>query len=137
MNGIREVKLKTNFTQMTIAKKYCKECEEEIHGRRDKQFCSDYCRAQYFNGIHADISNYMRRVNYTIRKNRSILSRLNPTGKARAHKIKLKDAGLNFDYFTNIYRTKAGKVYYFCYDQGYLELEDDYYALVVKEDYVG
>ena len=122
---------------MAAEKRFCKECNEEIHGRRDKQFCSDYCRAQHFNGRNAEISNFIRRINYTIRKNRSILSSLNPNGKAKAHKEKLKDAGMNFDYFTNVYRTRSGKVYYFCYDQGYLELEDDYYALVVKEDYVG
>ena len=129
--------LKTNFTPMAAEKKFCKECNEQIHGRRDKQYCSDYCRANHFNNRNAETSNYIRRVNYTIRKNRSILSALNPRGKAKAHKLKLIDAGLNFDYFTNVYRTRAGKVYYFCYDQGYLELEDDYYALVVKENYVG
>ncbi len=131
------IQLKTNFTPMATEKKFCKECNEEIHGRRDKQYCSDYCRAQHFNDRNAEISNFMRRVNYTIRKNRSILSGLNPNGKAKAHKVKLLDAGLNFDYFTNVYRTRSGKVYYFCYDQGYLELEDDYFALVVKENYVG
>lgn len=51
--------------------------------------------------------------------------------------MKLIELGLNFDYFTNIYKTKAGKTYFFCYDQGYIELEDEYYALVVKQDYVG
>ena len=122
---------------MAKDKKYCKECREEIFGRRDKQYCSDYCRAVHFNNRNADISNYMRRVNYTIRRNRSILYGLNPRGKAKTHKIKLIDAGLNFDYFTNVYKTQRGKVYYFCYDQGYVELENDYYALVVKENYVG
>ena len=121
---------------MASNKRYCKECSEELLGRRDKQFCSDYCRAQHFNNNNSEISNFMRRVNYTIRKNRKILSRLNPKGKAKAHKMKLIRAGLNFDYFTNVYKTREGKVYYFCYDQGYVQLEDDYYALVVKEDYV-
>ena len=122
---------------MATEKKYCRECKEEILGRRDKQYCSDYCRAQHFHHYNRDTSNYIRRVNYTIRKNRSILSELNPKGKAKAHRLKLVDAGLNFDYFTNVYRTKSGKVYYFCYDQGYVSLGEDYYALVVKEDYVG
>ena len=122
---------------MATEKKFCKVCHEQIHGRRDKQYCSDYCRAQYFNNRNVEVTNYMRRVNYLIRKNRSILSELNPGGKTRTHREKLRDAGLNFDYFTNVYRTRSGKVYYFCYDQGYLELEDDFYALVVKEDYVG
>ncbi len=121
---------------MVSEKKQCKECKEEIRGRRDKQYCSDYCRAQHFNNLNAEISNFMRKVNYTIRKNRSILSDLNPNGKAKAHKHKLVDAGLNFNYFTNVYRTRSGKTYYFCYDQGYVALEDDYYALVVKDDYV-
>ena len=118
-------------------KRECKECHEVIHGRRDKQFCSDYCRAAFHNTHHKDITGFMRRINYTLRKNRNILSRLNPGGKARVHKLKLVDAGLNFDYYTNVYKTRTGKVYYFCYDQGYVELEDDYYALVIKEDYVG
>ncbi|HUR31829.1 MAG TPA: hypothetical protein VMZ69_10390 [Saprospiraceae bacterium] len=122
---------------MATDKKYCKECRDEIVGRRDKKFCSDYCRAQHFNTYNSEISNFMRRVNYTIRKNRKILSGLNPKGKAKAHKMKLIREGLNFDYFTNVYKTRGGKVYYFCYDQGYVELEDDYYGLVVKEDYVG
>ncbi|HJW29630.1 MAG TPA: hypothetical protein VJ508_10320 [Saprospiraceae bacterium] len=121
---------------MAVEKRYCKVCREEIHGRRDKQYCSDYCRANYFNVLNADLANYMRRVNFTIRKNRSILCRLNPHGKARVHRMKLIEMGMNFDYFTNIYKTRAGKIYYFCYDQGYLELEEDYYALVLKENYV-
>jgi hypothetical protein len=122
---------------MSEDKRYCKICHEELLGRKDKQFCSDYCRAQHHNARNAQIHNFIRKINGTIRRNRCILSELNPAGKARTHKEKLIDAGLNFDYFTNIYKTRSGKVYYFCYDQGYVELEDDYYALVVREDYVG
>ena len=46
------------------------------------------------------------------------------------------ERGFKFSYFTNIYETQAGKKYYFCYDQGYLELDNDWYALVVKKEYV-
>ena len=46
------------------------------------------------------------------------------------------ERGFKFSYFTNIYKTKAGKEYYFVYDQGYLELEDNYYALVIRKSYV-
>ena len=39
-----------------------------------------------------------------------------------------------FNYFTNIYTTKAGTVYYFVYDQGYLPIDGgDYYALVKRK----
>ncbi len=121
---------------MSTEKRYCKVCHEEIHGRRDKQYCSDYCRANHFNLMNADITGFMRKVNYTIRKNRNILSQINAGGTAKVHKKKLIEQGLNFDYFTNVYKTKSGKTYYFCYDQGYVELDDDFYALVIKEPYV-
>jgi len=122
---------------MVSNKRFCKECGDEIYGRRDKQFCSDHCRATHNNNLNADITGFIRRINYTIRKNRNILYGLNPAGKARVHKMKLVDSGFNFDYYTNVYKTRSGKTYYFCYDQGYLELEDEYFALVVKGNYVG
>jgi hypothetical protein len=119
---------------MNIEKRFCKVCEEEIHGRRDKQYCSDYCRASQFNERNASLYGFMRRVNYTIRKNRSILWRFRTSGKSTVHKTKLLEQGMNFDYFTNIVRTKSGKTCYFCYDQGYLRLTDDVFALVIKDD---
>lgn len=119
---------------MANQKRFCKECNEEIYGRRDKQFCSDHCRATHYNNLNADTTGFIRRINYLIRKNRSILCRLNPQGKTRVHKMKLVDSGLNFNYFTNVYKTRSGQTYYFCYDQGYLELDDDYYALIAKEN---
>ncbi len=79
----------------------------------------------------------MRSVNAILKRNRDILHSLNPTGKANIARNKLQNAGLNFSYYTNSYTTKAGKTYYFCYDQGYLLLENDYYSLVVKQEYIG
>jgi predicted nucleic acid-binding Zn ribbon protein len=122
---------------MTADKRHCLACNEEIHGRRDKKFCSDHCRATHYNNHNTDIAAFMRRINYTIRKNRNILYHLNPGGRARVHKLKLVDSGLNFDYFTNVYKTRSGKTYYFCYDQGYLELGDEYFALVTRQGDAG
>lgn len=61
------------------------------------------------------------------------MEELNPFGKTKVPKKKLVDKGFNFNYFTSIYRTKTGNTYYFCYEQGYLPLEDDFYALVKNE----
>ena len=58
---------------------------------------------------------------------------LNPEQKTRTSRAKLVEAWFDFNYFTSIYTTKAGTVYYFVYDQGYLPLEGDYYALVKRE----
>jgi len=119
-----------------LKKKYCKECAEEIHGRKDKQYCSDYCRATNHNNRYEDQYTLIRRINKIIRRNRKILFSLNPQGVTTISKLQLIEAGFQFEYHTNISHTSSGKTYYFCYDQGYLELEDDYYALVVKEEYV-
>jgi hypothetical protein len=59
---------------------------------------------------------------------------LNPNGKSRTTKTILLKKGFDFNYVTSYYTTKAGKTYYFVYDQGYLPLEKEEYALVVKLD---
>jgi hypothetical protein len=78
----------------------------------------------------------MRNVNNILRKNRRILHSLNPNGKSKVHQDVLREKGFKFNYFTNIYSTKSGKDYFFCYDQGMLEIDNGYYALVEKQDYV-
>jgi predicted nucleic acid-binding Zn ribbon protein len=122
---------------MRTSAKPCLECGEKLTGRVDKKFCSDQCRITYNNRLHTDEAKYVKRVNIILRKNRKILSDLNTTGKSRVHGIKLKEKGFEFGYFTNLYKTKEGSVYHYCYDQGYLPLEKDYYLLVVKPDFFG
>lgn len=112
--------------------KTCLECGEKIVGRVDKKFCSDYCRNAFHNKNNKDSSNLIRNINNQLRKNYRILEELNPADKTKASKTKLLAKGFNFEYFTSIYTTKAGTVYYFVYDQGYLPLENDYYALVKR-----
>lgn len=117
-------------------KKKCLECKDEFNGRADKRFCSDQCRSAYNNRLNSDANNFMRNVNNILRKNRRILVELNPKGKNKVHRDKLLEKGFKFSYFTNIYQTKAGKTYRFCYEQGYLPLENGYYALVIRQQYV-
>lgn len=112
--------------------KSCLECGEKIVGRTDKKFCSDYCRNAYNNNINKDSNNLVRNVNNSLRRNYRILGELNPTDKTKASKSKLLAKGFSFEYFTSIYTTKAGTVYYFVYDQGYLPVEGDFYALVKR-----
>lgn len=118
------------------ADRKCKECGQKLLGRRDQKFCSDYCRNTHNNRMNEDTTTYMRRINNILRKNRRILSTLNPNGKITVDGITLAEEGFNFHYFTNIYRTQKGSKYFFCYDQGYIKLENDQYMLVHKQDYV-
>ena len=115
--------------------KKCQECESKITGRVDKKFCSDQCRISYNNRLNSDETNYVRNVNNILRKNRRILSELNITGKSRVGIGKLKEKGFDFQYFTNTYKTKDGAVYYYCYEQGYLPIENDFFLLVVKHEF--
>ncbi|HZW63660.1 MAG TPA: hypothetical protein VFF15_08475 [Flavobacteriaceae bacterium] len=113
--------------------KVCLECGEKIIGRSDKKFCSDYCRNAYHNTINKDEKNLIRNINNRLRKNWRILQTLNPQQKTKTTRNKLIQMGFDFNYFTSTYTTKAGTVYYFVYNQGYLPLEDEYYALVKRE----
>ncbi|MFZ6001591.1 MAG: hypothetical protein ACOYW3_13860, partial [Bacteroidota bacterium] len=80
---------------------------------------------------------HVRNVNNILKRNRRILAQLNPTGKTRISGSKLKQMGFDFSYFTNLYETREGSVYHYCYEQGYLALEKDYFLLVVKPDFPG
>ncbi len=114
--------------------KTCPECGTKIMGRVDKKFCSDACRNAYNNKLKRYENNVVRNVNNTLKKNRRIIEELTPEGKSKVHKDQLVKKGFDFDYFTNIYTTKAGTVYYFCYEYGYLPLGNDFYALVKREE---
>jgi len=113
--------------------KTCPECDNKIIGRIDKKFCSDYCRNAFNNKINKDSKNLIRNTNNRLRKNYRILEALNPNKKTKTSRTKLMERGFDFNYFTSIYTTKVGKIYYFVYDQGYLPLENDFYALVKRE----
>ncbi len=116
--------------------KKCKECGDGFHGRSDAKFCSDQCRSSFNNKNQGFQNAYVKKVNITLRKNRKILEGLNPNGKARVHVDDLRKKGFDLSFYTNVYTTKAGKSYHFCYDQGYISHDDEWYTLVTKHDYV-
>ena len=114
----------------------CTQCGVKIIGRQDKKFCGDHCRSVYNNRLNSDQSKFVRNVNNILRKNRRVLIQLNPKGKTKVHRDDLLKLGFNFSFITNVYVTKHGKEYHFCYDQGYLSLEKGFYALVQRKAYV-
>ena len=112
--------------------KECPECGDKIIGRADKKFCSDACRNAHNNALNKDSKNLIRNVNNRLRKNYRILEALNPNDKTKTTKEKLLRLGFNFEYFTSTYTTKAGAVYFYLYDQGYLPLDNDFYLIVKR-----
>lgn len=112
--------------------KECLECHKEFFGRADKKFCSDSCRNAYNNRTNSDNEAVIKRINRILKKNRNILNKLNPEDKVRLAKDRLIKQGFDFDYITQVYITKEGKEYRYCYDQGYLDLGDLSILLVKK-----
>jgi predicted nucleic acid-binding Zn ribbon protein len=118
--------------------KTCLACGKTLKGRSDKKFCDDYCRNNYNNQQKSkgNYSAYVRSVNNTLLKNRKILESLLPATEetAKANKDKLQRLGFNFKYFTHNYTTKTGKMYSYCYDYGYLPLDNDWYLIVKRKE---
>lgn len=115
----------------------CQECGSPLSGRVDKRFCSDQCRNSYNNRKKTYSNTYTRKVNGTLKLNRRILENLlNGREKTRIHRQSLKKRGFDFQYFTNIYTTKKGHEYRFCYEYGYLELEEGWLAVVKRKRYL-
>ncbi|MBN7815824.1 DUF2116 family Zn-ribbon domain-containing protein [Algoriphagus pacificus] len=117
---------------MSIEKRTCLNCGEPIRGRVDKKFCDDSCRNNYNNQQNAISTNLIRNINNALKRNRNILESLIPAGEdlAKSSKDKLMRAGFNFKYFTHIYTNKKGNQYHYCYDFGFLELENDWFLIV-------
>ncbi len=116
--------------------KACLLCEKPLKGRSDKKFCDDYCRAAYNNDLKSACNNFMRNVNNALGKNRRILESLLPDGEAtaKANRDKLIEKGFQFKYHTHQYNAKNRNTYFYCYDYGYLPLENDWFLVVKRKE---
>ena len=112
----------------------CLECGTRLMGRIDQKFCNDQCRNTYNNRLNKDESALMKNINNLLRKNRRIMRELSPDGKVKVKKQTLQAKGFSFKYFTNTYKTKEGKIYYFCYEYGYLLLDNDFILLIIADE---
>ena len=114
--------------------KNCLACNKSIKGRTDKKFCDDYCRNAYNNQLKADGNNRIRNINNALRKNRRILEELLPENEkmVKVTREKLLHNGFQFKYHTHIYTNPKGSGYQFCYEYGYLVLENNWYLIVKR-----
>lgn len=116
--------------------KVCLSCGELVKGRSDKKFCDDYCRNSYNNKLKSAANNYIRKINQALTRNRRILESLLPPdeGMTKVHEDKLTGAGFSFKYFTHQYNNKKNQTYFFCYEYGYLPLDNKWYLLVKRNE---
>jgi len=125
MNGVLEP---------IIAAHFCNQCGAELSGRSDKRFCDNTCRGQYNNDLRRSSNNRIRNINHTLGKNRRILERILIDGESsvKISRDELLLRSFNLKYHTHSVVNAAGKTYYYCYEYGYLPLDNDQY-LIVKE----
>ncbi len=114
--------------------KKCLSCDKKITGRSDKKFCDDTCRNQFNNAKNLINSASIKWVNTILKRNRTILAAL--LGNEEMIKVsmeRLRIQNFDFKYHTHLYTTQKGATYTFCYEYGYLILENDK-ILIVKRN---
>ncbi|MBZ4190972.1 DUF2116 family Zn-ribbon domain-containing protein [Niabella beijingensis] len=118
-----------------VSEKHCLSCRKPIKGRSDKKFCDDFCRNHYNNSIKDGPEQLIRNINAALRRNRRILLQQLDASKRTitVDRDDLRLAGFQFKYFTDQHKTEKGKTYYYCYDYGYLILENGRFLVVRKQ----
>lgn len=110
----------------------CIQCGARITGRMDKKFCGDRCRNHYHNGIKNGMHLRIRQVNRILSHNRQVMQEIlpQPRQKATVPRSRLLAAGFDFQYHTHTQLSPSGHYYVFCYEYGYLPVEDEAVMLV-------
>lgn len=114
----------------------CDSCKNKFIGRSDKKFCSDQCRNSFNNKIRRQNEKLILDMNKILRKNRKILKQFNPEGKTTIRKEYLQKLDFNFRYHTHSFVTKNNNVYKFCYEYGYLVLDNDKILIINQQPYM-
>jgi hypothetical protein len=116
--------------------KLCLACSKGLKGRIDKKFCNYDCRNAYHNHFKSCDNNFMRNVMNAVRKNRQILQQILGDRKiVKTHMDRLLGRGFQFKYHTSVFDNKRGGRYYYCFEYGYLPVEDDCFLVVKRKTY--
>ncbi len=112
---------------------FCLQCGEKIIGRIDKKFCDAQCRNSFNNKIKRKNEKQIIEINRILRRNRTILKQFNPEGKTTVRKEYLHKLDFDFKFHTHTFTTGHGNTYKFCYEYGYLEVEEGLKVLIINE----
>ena len=125
---------------VTPVHRTCPICNAPVTGRLDKKYCSDQCRHLANNKHKLESQQNLIDSNRVLRRNRTILKKLCPEGKATVRRSVLTDLGFNPSYFTSLFITEKKQVYYLSYDYGFTPIIDKgvQKALIIRrQDYMG
>ena len=116
--------------------KYCQACGTILKGRTDKKFCNDFCRNRYHNQHRPSSDMLIRKINQVLLQNRRIIENMMPGGEemVRVGRDQLLQEGFRFSHLTHERKNNRGATYRYCYDYGYLTLDDQWVVLVKKRE---
>lgn len=108
--------------QLMMTNKLCLNCNEEIEGRADKVYCSDYCKSNFHYERNKEKEDtFFRKVDKQLKLNRRLLKDYNRSGKSTVRANDLLKEGFDPNFFTHYWKNKKGDVYLFCYEFGFLK----------------
>ena len=127
-----------NITEKKMER--CLECNEELSGREGKKFCTPYCKsAWHYKNEKTKEKKLFIKIDKQLKTNRRLLKLYNKAGKSTVRKQELIDAGFNPKYFTHYWKAKNNNLYLFCYEYGFMEIDENSnkkYVLVLWQPYM-
>ena len=117
----------------------CPHCNSEIIGRSDKKYCSIHCKSAHQDQKRKSEEGLYFTIDKQLKTNRKILKVYNKSGMSTIRKEKLLSEGFDPTYFTNYWKNPKGQVYLFCYEYGFLELQQNQkekYLLIKWQEYM-
>ena len=114
--------------------RFCLDCGKVLRGRSDKKFCDDDCRNSYNNRHNRDEIAIIRNIHNVLRRNRRILAELNSSQQTKVHRDQLITRGYNFDFHTQTTISQAGKISFYCYEQGLTKIDEEYFQILFNEE---
>ena len=112
-----------------MSQKQCAFCGKKIYGRSDKKYCDHLCRSSYHNQLLSDSQKQYRKTHQLLQRNHAILKSFS---EPKVSKTALDERGFLFGYCSRVLH-ENGKTIYFCYDIGYVQSENNYFAVISKE----
>lgn len=118
----------------------CLSCNKLVEGRVDKLFCSPYCKSSYhyIKNRNKKMTRFLI-VDEQLKRNRNILQHFHKTGKTTILKSELVDKGFDPNFFTNYWKNSKNDVYLFCYEYGFLSINESAkkkYLIIDWQDYM-
>lgn len=102
----------------------CISCGKKVEGRSDKIYCDAYCKSNYHyqKRKDKDHATFFKKVDLQLKTNRKILKHFSVDGYSAVRRQLLFDKGFDPNFFTHYWKNKKEDVYLFCYDIGFLAI---------------